>query len=93
MQRLFCLLAVLALALSATSAFAHAPPRSSKKDVRKKVRVEHVDFGKYVINGEIKRPSANWFGTGSRPEFERLLRLKRSFLPALHQTGKEIPRL
>ncbi len=47
------------------------------------------DFGAQDIDGEIKRPTATFVNGRERARFNRLLRLKRSFLPSLYNTSKE----
>ena len=42
-----------------------------------------------MIDGEIRRPTALYTDARKRAQFDRLLRLKRSFLPDLFETAKE----
>ena len=98
MKKLVCLLFALSVGLGAACAMALTAPPGAKATVRigkdkrssKKIREEFVDFGEWVLNGEIWRPSATWFSSQKRPDFERLLRLKRSFLPELMRSGMEV---
>ena len=65
--------------LSVASAANATPPAKAK----------FYDFSDQLIDGEIKKPTALYIEHRSRAKFERLLRLKRSFLPQLFQTAKE----
>ena len=47
------------------------------------------DFGEQVIDGEIKTPTALYTEGRGKVEFDRLLSLKKSFLPKLMETSKE----
>lgn len=47
------------------------------------------DFSDQMINGEIKKPATIYIDTRTRAKFEKLLRLKRSFIKALILTSKE----
>ena len=47
------------------------------------------DFGEQVIDGEIKTPTALWIDEVQRAKFDRLLKLKRSFLRDLEETAKD----
>jgi len=46
------------------------------------------DFSEQVIDGALKRPTATFMTARERARFDRLLRLKKSFLPRLFQTSK-----
>jgi len=51
-------------------------------------RSKFYDFNEQVIDGEIRRPTTLYTDARERARFERLLRLKRSFLPRLFETSK-----
>ena len=55
-----------------------APPSKSK----------FYDFGDQMIDGEIKKPTGQYVNSRQRARFDRLLSLKKSFLPRLFQTSK-----
>jgi hypothetical protein len=55
----------------------------------KKLKSRFYDFGGQVIDGEIKKPTALYIQSRDRVKFDRLLRLKKSFLPRLFSTSKE----
>ena len=58
---------------------AAAPPSKSK----------FYDFSDQVIDGEIKKPTALYTNSRRKVEFDRLLKLKRSFIPDLLETSKD----
>ena len=47
------------------------------------------DFGEQVIDGEIKKPTALYTDSKKKVKFDRLLKLKKSFIPDLMKTSKE----
>ena len=53
------------------------------------VRSKFYDFSEQLIDGEIKKPTALYTNARQRVKFDRLLRLKKSFLPKLFSTAKE----
>ena len=65
--------------LSVASAANAAPPAKAK----------FYDFSDQLIDGEIKKPTTLYVEHRSRAKFERLLSLKKSFLPRLFRTAKE----
>jgi hypothetical protein len=58
--------------------FASNPPQKQK----------FYDFGEQLINGEIRKPTAIYMDARKKAKFERLLELKKSFLPKLFSTAK-----
>jgi|TARA_R110000737_G_scaffold244611_1_gene255461 hypothetical protein len=55
----------------------------------KQPRAKFYDFNEQLIDGEIKKPTALYTGARDKVKFDRLLRLKKSFLPELFATSKE----
>lgn len=47
------------------------------------------DFNDQIIDGEIKRPTTLYTDSRDRVKFDRLMKLKKSFLPELFKTSKE----
>ena len=47
------------------------------------------DFNEQLIDGEIKKPTTLYTDAREKVKFNRLLRLKKSFLPDLFDTAKE----
>ena len=60
-------------------AAAAAPPSKSK----------FYDFGDQMIDGEIKKPTGQYINSRERARFDRLLNLKKSFLPKMYLSAKE----
>ena len=63
------------------SGVAYAGPPSQKS--------KFYDFGEQVIDGEMKKPTALYTEGRNKVKFDRLLSLKKSFLPNLMETAKE----
>ena len=59
-----------------------APPKSS-------VKSKFYDFSEQLIDGEIKKPTALYTDSRQKVKFDRLLKLKRSFMKELFDTAKE----
>jgi len=59
-----------------------APPKSSTK-------AKFYDFSEQLIDGEIRKPTALYTDARKKVKFERLLKLKRSFMRDLFDTAKE----
>jgi len=53
------------------------------------IRTKFYDFGELLIDGEVKKPKGLLIEERTSPEFGRLLRLKKSFLPSLMETARE----
>jgi len=68
---------IFSIALSPTSTIAKTP--NSK----------FYDFSEQLIDGVRKRPTTLYTNVRQQVRFDRLLRLKRSFLPRLFNTAKE----
>jgi hypothetical protein len=51
-------------------------------------RSKFYDFSDQLINGEIRKPTTLYTDARERARFDRLLRLKKSFLPKLFETPK-----
>lgn len=47
------------------------------------------DFSDQLIDGEIKKPTALYTDARQQVKFDRLIKLKKSFLPALLETSKD----
>jgi len=76
---IICIVASTTLMCSSTSA---APPNKNMKS-------KFYDFSEQMIDGEVRKPSALYTSVRERAKFERLLRLKKSFLRNLFSTSKE----
>ena len=81
MKRFFSLLVLSVFVLTvAGPAFAAKEPET---------RARFYDFSDQLIDGEIKKPTALYTDARKRVSFDRLMRLKKSFIPAMMQTSKE----
>jgi hypothetical protein len=47
------------------------------------------DFSEQLIDGQIQKPTTLYTDARDKVKFERLLKLKKSFLPKLYDTAKE----
>jgi hypothetical protein len=55
----------------------------------KSPKSKFYDFSEQLIDGDIKKPTALYTDARQQVKFERLLSLKKSFLPALLDTSKD----
>jgi hypothetical protein len=55
----------------------------------KQPKSKFYDFNEQLIDGQIKKPTNLYVDARTKVRFERLLKLKKSFLPALFNTAKE----
>ena len=53
------------------------------------LKSKFYDFNDQIIDGEVKKPTTLYTDAREKVRFDRLLRLKKSFLPRLFQTAKE----
>ena len=70
-------LVVVAITLFTTTALADQP------------REKFYDFGEQVIDGEIKKPTTLYVDIKKKVKFQRLLSLKKSFIPQIEESSKE----
>lgn len=52
-------------------------------------KTKFYNFDDLLINGEYKRPQVLWTDSRQKVKFERLLKLKKDFLPKLESTKKD----
>ena len=52
-------------------------------------RAKFYDFSEQVIDGQIKRPTALYTDSRQKVKFNRLLKLKKSFIRDMLDTAKE----
>jgi NADPH-dependent 7-cyano-7-deazaguanine reductase QueF-like protein len=57
--------------------------------VAKEPKAKFYDFNEQIIDGEIKKPMTLYTNSREQVKFERLLKLKKSFLQDLFDTAKE----
>ena len=53
------------------------------------VKTKFYDFDDMLIDGELKKPDGFVYGAVEKAKFERLLSLKKSFLPKIEETAKD----
>ncbi|MBH24897.1 MAG: hypothetical protein CMH57_10670 [Myxococcales bacterium] len=75
-----CVVVAMGLVLTGSVAFAQ-----DDDDVKTKF----YDFDDMLIDGDIKKPEGMVYGVTERAKFERLLSLKKSFLPKIEETAKD----
>lgn len=56
---------------------------------QKSPKAKFYDFNEQVIDGEIKKPTALYTDSKKKVKFDRLLKLKKSFIPDLLKTSEE----
>lgn len=56
---------------------------------QKSPKAKFYDFSEQVIDGEIKKPRVFITDTKKRVKFDRLLKLKKSFIPELMKSSEE----
>lgn len=71
--------------LAAFAAGALAPLTANAAEEKSKF----YDFSDQLIDGEVKKPTTLVIETRQRAKFDKLLKLKKSFRPALIETSKE----
>jgi hypothetical protein len=55
----------------------------------KQPKSKFYDFNEQIIDGEIKKPTTLYLDSREQVKFDRLMKLKKSFLPKLFATAKE----
>lgn len=76
-QRVLGTFAALAVIMSATSAFA-------QDDVKEKF----YNFENMLIDGQLKAPDLQRADARDKAKFQRLLKLKKSFMPKVRETAQ-----
>ena len=79
------LLIVAMIIFGALTSVAEAKSPKSKEPIRTKF----YNFDEHLIDGEVKKPTGLYVDERQRAKFGRLLKLKKSFLPALMNTARE----
>lgn len=52
-------------------------------------RVQHLDLGETVIDGTLRQPTVQFHDQRERVRFERLMKIRKSFMPALMASGTD----
>ena len=61
----------------------------NKVEPKKPSKTKFYNFDDLLINGKYKKPQVLFIDKTQKVKFERLLKLKKSFLPKLFDTAKE----
>ena len=77
------------LALYVASFFAVFVLLGNNAQAQKSPKAKFYDFSEQVIDGEIKKPTALYTDSKRKVKFDRLLKLKKSFIPELMKTAEE----
>lgn len=77
------------LALYVASFFAVFALLGNEAQAQKSPKAKFYDFSEQVIDGEIKKPTALYTDSKRKVKFDRLLKLKKSFIPELMKTAEE----
>lgn len=64
-------------------------PEAFGKPPKSNVKSKFYDFSEQLIDGEIKKPTNLYVDSRQKVKFDRLLKLKKTFLPQLFNTAKE----
>ena len=64
-------------------------PSVSLANPSKSVKTKFYNFDDLLINGEYKKPQVLYTDARQKVKFERLLKLKKDFLPELKNTQKD----
>lgn len=81
MRRMIGLLIVLAFVLSSASAFA--------QDEGGETRSKFYNFDDMLVDGQLKTPDMIKNQARGKAQFERLLNLKKSFMPKIKESTEE----
>ncbi len=77
------------LILVLAAAFSMSLPWLCPEAMGKQPRSKFYDFNDQIIDGEIKKPTTLYTDSRKKVKFDRLMKLKKSFLPKLFNTAKE----
>ncbi len=65
------------------------PVVASAQDAEGDVKTKFYDFDDMLIDGELKKPEGLVVRANDKAKFDRLLNLKKSFLPKIEETAKD----
>ncbi len=80
MKKTLCLLLLVSMSIPGIG---HAQTESASTPIK------FIDMKDFLIEGEYVRPQVLYTNAREKVKFERLLKLKRSFLPKLHATAND----
>jgi hypothetical protein len=88
MKRLMAGFAAIVMLLGAAGG-ALAQEKSAAPAGDKKVKEKFYNFDDLLIDGEYKKPNALLFTARDKVKFERLLKVRKSFIPVILMSDKE----
>ena len=77
------------LVLILAAAFSMGLPWFCPEVMGKEPKSKFYDFNDQIIDGQIKKPMTLYTNARDKVKFNRLMKLKKSFLPRLFATSKE----
>lgn len=77
------------LILGLTTIISMALPWWCPEAMGKQPKSKFYDFNDQIIDGQIKKPTTLYTDARDKVKFDRLMKLKKSFLPKLFATAKE----
>jgi hypothetical protein len=77
------------LILGLTAIISMALPWWCPEAMGKQPKSKFYDFNDQIIDGQIKKPTTLYTDARDKVKFDRLMKLKKSFLPKLFATAKE----
>jgi hypothetical protein len=77
------------LVLALAAAFSMGLPWFCPEAMGKQPKSKFYDFNDQIIDGQIKKPTTLYTDARDKVKFDRLMKLKKSFLPKLFATAKE----
>ena len=77
-----------AIAIALLLALAGAPVTAIAQDANK-TKTKFYNFDDLMIDGQYKKPKVLYTDARQKVKFERLLKLKKEFLPKLKATAKD----
>ncbi len=81
--------AVRTIALTANKYRLEGGKNAAIRTAIKQLTEEIVDFDDLLINGEYKKPQVLYIDSDSKVKFERLLKLRKDFIPKLKNTSRD----
>lgn len=82
MKKVLALTALVSLSLAGLAVGYSSPAAAEEK-------AKFYDFSDQLIDGDVKKPAALHMESRQRAKFDKLLKLKKSFRPAMIETAKE----
>ena len=77
------------IVLAVAVVFSLCVPFICPQALGKSPKSKFYDFSEQLIDGEIKKPTTLYMDSRQKVKFDRLFKLKKSFLPRLFKTAKE----